>query len=60
MKEYKISFEFPISGTRWSRKRITMLSISEEGALAQLDSLYPYVRDIKIISEKAWKRVRNI
>lgn len=52
MKKYKISLKFSKSGTIWTRTRQTVVAESEQGAITLIESLYPHVKDIKVLSAK--------
>ena len=50
MKTYSISFAYSRNGTSWTRTSTSVKATSETGAIAQVKSKYPYVKDIRIMS----------
>ena len=50
MKRYSISFSYSRNGTSWTRTSTTVIASSDSGAIAQVKSKYPYVRDVRIMS----------
>ena len=45
---YTISFRYSRDGRTWSSSNATVKATSDEGAIIQVQSKYPYVSDIKI------------
>ena len=50
MKTYSISFAYSRDGKSWTRTSTTVKAATESGALAQVRSKYPYVKDMRIMS----------
>lgn len=50
MNRYSISFSYSKDGRSWNRTSTTIMASTESGAISQLKSKYPYVRDIKVMS----------
>jgi hypothetical protein len=50
MKSYAISFSYSRTGTSWTHTSRTIRAESETGAIMQLESMYPYVKNIRIMS----------
>jgi len=50
MRNYYVSFKFSKDGKSWSNGSATVKATSDQGAIMQIESKYPYVRDIKIVS----------
>lgn len=50
MKTYSISFAYSRDGRSWNRTSTSVKSTSDSGAIAQIKSKYPYVKDIKIMA----------
>lgn len=50
MKTYSISFSYSRDGKSWNRTSTNVKATSDSGAIAQIKSKYPYVRDINIMS----------
>ena len=50
MKSYAISFDYSRTGTGWTHTSRTIRAESEIGAIMQIESMYPYVRNIRIMS----------
>lgn len=50
MKSFTIHFEYSRDGKRWSATTYTVKALSDQGAIAQVESKYPYVRNIQIRS----------
>lgn len=50
MKTYSISFAYSRDGKSWTRTSTTVKATTESGALAQVRSKYPYVKDLRIMS----------
>ena len=52
MYTYTISFKYSKDGRSWSHASTTVKAESDIGAIAQVESKYPFVSDIKIISRR--------
>ena len=50
MRTYSLAYEYSRTGTGWTRATATVKATSDMGAIAQVQSKYPYVRNIKILS----------
>lgn len=50
MKKYRISFSYSRNGSGWTKTSLTVSATSDSGAIEQIKSKYPYVRDIRILS----------
>lgn len=50
MKKYKIAFDYSRNGSGWTRTSMTVTASSEAGAIMQIESKYPYVRNVKVMS----------
>ncbi len=50
MKTYLIAYEYSRNGSSWTTTSSHFKAESEAGAIAQLESKYPYVRKIRIMS----------
>lgn len=50
MKKYSISFSYSRVGRSWTRSNTTVVASSDEGAISQVESRYPYVKNIVIMS----------
>ncbi len=50
MHTYSISFKYSRNGTSWTTTSTTVRATSDMGAIAQIESKYPYVKDIRIMS----------
>lgn len=50
MKTYSISLAYSRDGKSWTRTSTSVKATSESGAIAQVKSKYPYVKDIRIMS----------
>lgn len=50
MHTYSISFAYSRNGTSWTRTSTSVKATSDSGAIAQVKSKYPYVKDIRIMS----------
>lgn len=45
MKTYSISFAYSKNGTSWTRTSTRVQATSDQGAISQIKSRYPYVKD---------------
>lgn len=52
MQTYSISFSHSKDGKGWSTTSTHVKATSDVGAIAQIESKYPYVRNIRIMSVK--------
>lgn len=50
MKNYTISYKQSNDGSRWISCTVTVQAETDYGAIAQVQSRAPYVREIRIIS----------
>ncbi len=50
MKTYLLAYEYSRNGTSWTTTSSHFKAESEMGAIAQLQSKYPYVRKIRVMS----------
>jgi hypothetical protein len=50
MKKYRISFSYSRNGKGWTTTSLTVNASSDMGAIAQIESKYPYVKNIRILS----------
>ena len=50
MQTYSISFSYSRDGNNWNRSSTSVKATSDIGAIAQVESKYPYVRDIRIMA----------
>lgn len=50
MKTYNISFRYSKDGKTWYRLSKSFKATSDAGAIMQVQSSYPYVDEIKILS----------
>lgn len=50
MRTYSISFSYPQNGKSWTRTSATVKAESDVGAIMQIESKYPFVKDIRINS----------
>lgn len=50
MKRYSISFRYSRDGKSWTISSTTVTASSDSGAIAQVKSRYPYVKDVRIMS----------
>ena len=48
MQTFTIHFEYSRDGKRWSATTLMVKATSDHGAIAQVESKYPYVRNIQI------------
>ena len=57
MKIYTISFKYSRNGTTWQGMSTSVKADSSQGAIMQIKSRFPYVKDIRIISARycVWK-----
>ena len=52
MYTYTISFKYSRDGRSWSGAQTTVRADSDMGAIAQVESKYPYVTEIKILNRR--------
>jgi len=52
MYTYTIDFKYSKDGRSWLHTSTTVKAESDIGAIAQVESKYPFVSDIKIISRR--------
>lgn len=52
MKTYNISFKYSKNGSSWTSANRSIKADSDSGAIMQIQSLFPYTKDIKIVSAK--------
>ena len=52
MYTYTISFRYSRNGRSWSSGSTTVKADSDMGAIAQVESKYPYVSEIKILNRR--------
>jgi hypothetical protein len=52
MYTYTINFKYSKDGRDWSNGSTTVKADSDIGAIAQVESKYPFVSNIKIISKR--------
>ena len=52
MQTYRISFQYSRDGRSWTSTTASVKATSDSGAISQIESKYPYVRNIKIMSVK--------
>ena len=52
MKIYTISFKYSRNGTTWQGMSTSVKADSSQGAIMQIKSRFPYVKDIRIISAR--------
>ncbi len=57
---FNISYQFSRNGKSWSGSSGSVKATSDTGAIAQIASRYPYVRNIKIISTSSPSRTYNV
>lgn len=50
MKTYSIHFQYSNDGKHWYGTTRTVKATSDSGAIAQIKSMYDYVKDIRIMS----------
>ena len=50
MKTYSISFAYSRDGKSWNRTSTTVKDTSSSGAMSQVKSKYPYVKDVRVMS----------
>lgn len=50
MKTYTISFKYSRNGNTWQGMSTSVKADSSQGAIMQIQSKFPYVKDIRIIS----------
>ena len=50
MKTYSISFAYSRDGKSWTRTSTSVKASSDSGAISQVKSRYPYVKDVRIMS----------
>lgn len=50
MKTYSIAYSYSRDGKGWTRTSATVKATSDSGAISQIKSKYPYIRDIRIMS----------
>lgn len=50
MKTYSIHFKYSRDGKSWTGSCKSVKATSDSGAIAQIKSMYPYVKDIRITS----------
>ena len=50
MKTYSLSFSYSRDGKSWSNRNTHVKADSDSGAIAQVKSMFPYVRDVRIMS----------
>ena len=50
MKTYYISFKYSRNGSSWTITSRSVRAESDYGAIRQIESMYPYVKDIKVQS----------
>ncbi len=48
MKTYHIAFQFSKDGRSWTMTTATVKAESDVGAISQVESKYPYVRNVRI------------
>ena len=52
MKTYNISYKYSRDGKSWSNTNDYVNAESDTGAIMQIQSKYPYVKDVRIISAR--------
>lgn len=52
MKTYRISFKYSKDGRLWTSTSTTVRAESDMSAIAQVSSMYPYVKDVRILSAR--------
>ena len=50
MQTYSISYRYSRDGKCWSSTSTSVKATSDVGAIAQIQSRYPYVKEIRIVS----------
>ena len=50
MKRYTVSFDYSRNGSGWTHTSITVTADSDVGAIMHIESKYPYVRNVRIMS----------
>ncbi|WP_020004188.1 hypothetical protein [Brachyspira innocens] len=50
MKTYNISFKYSKDGKGWNGMTVSVKAESDYSAIKQVESRYPFVKDIKILS----------
>lgn len=50
MKTYSVFYDFSKDGKHWINGTASVKATSDTGAIAQIQSKYPYVKNIKILS----------
>lgn len=52
MNTYSVSFSYSKNGKTWIRTSTTVKAESDVGAIMQIESKYPFVKDVKINSAR--------
>lgn len=52
MYSYGLSFKFSKDGKYWSGTTTTVKAESDLAAIEQVKSMYPYVKDIRVLSRR--------
>ena len=52
MYSYSLSFYYSRDGRNWSHGNTTVKAESDLSAIEQVKSMYPYVKDIKVLSRR--------
>lgn len=52
MKTYHITYKYSKDGNSWSSASADVNAESDTGAIMQVQSKYPYVKDVRIISAR--------
>lgn len=50
MKTYSISFKYSRNGNSWTSTSTSVKAESDVSAIMQIESKYPYVKDIRVMS----------
>ena len=52
MKTYRITLKYSKDGRFWTSTSKTVRAESDMSAIAQVSSMYPYVKDVRVVSAR--------
>ena len=50
LKTYHIALQYSKNGKSWANTSVTVKAESDVGAISQIESKYPYVRNVRILN----------